>query len=407
MIKMKATGVVVEYNPFHNGHLHHLNETKRASGADLVIACMSGHFLQRGEPALVSKWARTKMALAAGVDMVIELPYAFATQHAEVFAKGSISLLHEIGCDSFCFGSEDGDLASFEETVSLIDDNKHTYNASIKDYVSKGVSYPAALSRAFKDLKGSEDMIDLSKPNNILGYHYVWARNKFAPGMHAFTITRESAGYHDEHFTSPSIASATSIRKTLFDPDRQNESINHYIPSSTLDVLEEYRQEFGEYHSWENYWPLLKYKIIASSPSQLQEIYEIEEGIENRIIESARAALSFHEFMTMLKTKRYTWTRLQRMSLHILTNTSKAEMNSRHISPAYIRLLGMNQKGREYLHSCKKMLNLPLVSKLSSANKDDIFLDIKASEVYSLGLPTSQSKRLLLQEWSQPPIMVR
>jgi predicted nucleotidyltransferase len=403
---MKATGVVVEYNPFHNGHLHHLNETKRASGADLVIACMSGHFLQRGEPALTSKWARTKMALAAGVDMVIELPYAFATQHAEIFAKGSISLLSEIGCDSFCFGSEDGDLASFEETVDLIDENIHTYNDSIKDYVSKGVSYPSALSKAFKDLKGSEDMIDLSKPNNILGYHYVSARNEFAPGMQAFTITRESAGYHDEHFTSSSIASATSIRKTLFDPNRQTETINHYIPSSSLNVLDEYRQEFGGYHRWENYWPLLKYKIIASSPSELQDIYEIEEGIENRIIECAREALSFYEFMTMLKTKRYTWTRLQRMSLHILTNTSKEEMNRRHYSPAYIRLLGMNQKGREYLHFCKKSLNLPLVSKLSSANKDDIFLDIKASEVYSLGLPSSQSNKLLLQEWSQPPIIL-
>jgi predicted nucleotidyltransferase len=404
---MKATGVVVEYNPFHNGHLHHLNETRRASGADLVIACMSGHFLQRGEPALTSKWSRAKMALSAGVDIVIELPYAFATQHAEIFAKGAICLLHEIGCDSFCFGSEDGDLASFEKTVSLIHDNKRTYDTSIKDYVSKGNSYPSSLSKAFKDIKGSEDLIDLSKPNNILGYHYVLARNEFAPDLNAFTITRESAGYHDEHFSSPSIASATSIRKNLFDPNRETEAIHHYVPSSTVSLLEEYRQEFGEYHRWENYWPLLKYKIISSPISQLQGIYEIEEGIENRIMESAKKALSFKEFMTILKTKRYTWTRLQRMCLHILTNTTKEDMNKRHSSPVYIRLLGMNQKGREYLHTCKKSLNVPLVSKLSSANRDDISLDIKASEVYSLGLPSAQSKKLFLQEWSQPPIMMQ
>ncbi|MGR3763749.1 nucleotidyltransferase [Rossellomorea sp. NS-SX7] len=405
---MKTTGVVVEYNPFHNGHLHHLNETKKASGADVVVACMSGHFLQRGEPALVSKWARTKMALAAGVDMVIELPYSFATQHAEVFAKGSISLLHEIGCESFCFGSEDGGIASFEETVDLIHDNQHTYNTSIKRFVDEGLSYPTALSKAFKELKGNEDLIDLSKPNNILGYHYIEARNAVAPSLNAYTITRESAGYHDEHFSSPSIASATSIRKNLFDPEQKENVINRYIPGETLNVLEEYRKEFGNYHRWENYWPLLQYKIIASSPSQLQEIYEIEEGIENRIIESARAALSFEDFMNRLKTKRYTWTRLQRMSLHILSNTTKDEMNKRHHAPAYIRLLGMNRKGQEFLHTRKKSLGLPLISKLSSADKEDIYLDIKAAEIYSLGLPSSEARKKLLRlEWSQPPIMMK
>ncbi|WP_175988796.1 nucleotidyltransferase [Bacillus sp. Marseille-Q1617] len=405
---MKATGVVVEYNPFHNGHLHHLNETKNSSGADVVIACMSGHFLQRGEPALVSKWARTRMALAAGVDMVIELPYAFATQHAEVFAKGAISLLHEIGCESFCFGSEDGGIASFEETVDLIHDNQHTYNSSIRRYVDEGLSYPTALSKAFKDLDGTEDLIDLSKPNNILGYHYIEARNAVAPDLKAYTITRESAGYHDEHFSSPSIASATSIRKNLFDPAQEESVISRYMPAGTLRILEEYRKEFGDYHRWENYWPLLQYKIMASSPSQLKEIYEIEEGIENRIIENAKKALSFEDFMNRLKTKRYTWTRLQRMILHILTNTTKEEMNKRHTAPDYVRLLGMNQTGQEYLHIQKKALNLPLISKLSSADKEDISLDIKASEIYSLGLPFSEAKRKLLRrEWSQPPIMVK
>jgi predicted nucleotidyltransferase len=405
---MKATGVVVEYNPFHNGHMHHLNETKRKSGADLVIACMSGHFLQRGEPALASKWARTKMALSAGVDMIIELPYSFATQHAETFAKGSITLLHEIGCESFCFGSEDGEIDSFEDTVKLIHDNEHIYNSSIKHYVNEGLSYPAALSKAFNDLEGNKNMIDLSKPNNILGYHYMEARNEVAPNLKAFTITRESAGYHDEHFSSPSIASATSIRKNLFDPDKEESVINRYMPVTTLNILDEYRKEFGGYHRWESYWSLLQYKIISSSPSQLREIYEIEEGIENRIIECAKAAFSFEDFMSRLKTKRYTWTRLQRMALHILTNTTKEEMNKTAAGPAYIRLLGMNRIGQDFLNTRKKSLNLPLISKLSSANREDISLDIKASEVYSLGLSSSESrKKLLRQEWSQPPIMIR
>jgi predicted nucleotidyltransferase len=405
---MKATGVVVEYNPFHNGHLHHLTETKKTAGADLVIACMSGHFLQRGEPALVSKWARTKMALAAGVDIVIELPYAFATQHAETFAKGSISLLREIGCESFCFGSEDGGISAFEETVHLIQSNHIAYNASVKSYMKAGLSYPSALSKAFKDLEGTGKLIDLGKPNNILGYHYIKARNTAAPELKAFTITRESAGYHDEHFASPSIASATSIRMNLFDPEQEESVINRYIPSATHEILEHYKKEFGGYHRWENYWPLLQYKIMSSSPSQLREIYEIEEGIENRIIESAKAALSFEDFMNRVKSKRYTWTRLQRMALHILTNTTKSEMNERHAAPSYIRLLGMNQTGQEYLNKSKKSLNLPLVSKLSSADKNDILLDRKAADIYSLGLSSNEAKRKLFhQEWSQPPIMMR
>jgi predicted nucleotidyltransferase len=405
---MKATGVVVEYNPFHNGHLHHLTETKNASGADLVVACMSGHFLQRGEPALVSKWARTKMALASGVDIVIELPYAFATQHAETFAKGSISLLREIGCESFCFGSEDGGISAFEETVNLISDNRSSYDASIKTYMMEGLSYPSALSKAFKDLKGGGNLIDLSKPNNILGFHYIEARNRTAPDLKAFTITRESAGYHDEHFASPSIASATSIRKTLFDPELKENVINRYIPSATNDILEHYKKEFGGYHRWENYWPMLQYKIVSSSLSQLQEIYEIEEGIENRIIECSKAALSFEDFINRVKSKRYTWTRLQRMALHILTNTTKSEMNERQSAPAYIRLLGMNKTGQEYLNKSKKSLNLPLVSKVSSADKNDIFLDIKAAGIYSLGLSSNEAKKkLIYQEWSQPPIMMK
>ncbi|MCA1053401.1 nucleotidyltransferase [Rossellomorea aquimaris] len=403
---MKATGVVVEYNPFHNGHLHHLNETRKTSGADLVIACMSGHFLQRGEPALVSKWARTEMALSSGVDMVIELPYAFATQHAEVFARGAISLLNEIGCESFCFGSEDGDISSFENTVSLIRQQNREYNDSIKRYMNEGMSYPSALSHAFKDLQADKELIDLSKPNNILGYHYVEARNDIASDLHAYTISRESAGYHDEHFSSPSIASATSIRKSLFSQEREDGVIDQYIPHSTLCTLENYKETFGDYHRWENYWALLQYKILSSSPTRLRDIYEIEEGIEYRMIESAKAALSFSDFMGMLKTKRYTWTRLQRMCLHILTNTTKEEMIKQHSTPSYIRLLGMNPKGQAFLNARKKVLNLPLISKLSSADQQAISLDIKASEVYSLGLPSpSARKQLLQQEWSQPPII--
>jgi predicted nucleotidyltransferase len=403
---MKATGVVVEYNPFHNGHLHHLRETRIVSGADVVVAVMSGHFLQRGEPALVSKWSRTRMALEAGVDVVIELPYCFATQHAEIFSRGAISLLDSIGCESFCFGSEDGDIDTFEKTVVFIEANRERYNTYISGFIRDGMSYPSALAKAFQTLGNGDSVIDLSKPNNILGFHYMEARNQIHSSLKAYTITREAAGYHDQHFSSPSIASATSIRKNIFS-NESGHKIDSYLPSTSVDQLTRYQLEYGGFHRWENYWTILQYKLLSSSKEELKDIYEIEEGIENRMMECVKISTSFEEFMTKLKTKRYTWTRLQRMLLHILTNTRKEEMRCRHISPSYIRLLGMNKMGRDFLHSKKKEMPLPLISKLSSANQSDIELDVRAAEIFSLGLKNAAArKKLLHQEWSQPPVMV-
>ncbi|MBN8191574.1 nucleotidyltransferase [Bacillus sp. NTK074B] len=403
---MKATGVVVEYNPFHNGHLHHLRKTRIVSGSDIVVAVMSGHFLQRGEPALVSKWSRTKMALDAGVDVVIELPYSFATQHAEIFSKGAITLLDRIGCESFCFGSEDGDIHTFNNTIQFIHSNQEQYDKYIRDFIQEGMSYPSALAGAYQRLEKKGSLIDLSKPNNILGFHYVEARNRLSSSLKAYTITRESAGYHDEHFASPSIASATSIRKSIFS-DGENHAINSYLPDSSVQELYRYKEEYGGFHRWENYWNLLQYKILSSSKAELQDIYEVEEGIENRMVEYAKSSMSFEDFMTNLKTKRYTWTRLQRMLLHILTDTHKEDMKKRHATPEYIRLLGMNKKGREFIRQQKKNLSLPLISKLSSADQQSIRLDVKAAEVYSLGLQSrSARKKLLHQEWSQPPVMM-
>ncbi|MGM0863656.1 MAG: nucleotidyltransferase [Bacillota bacterium] len=403
---MKATGVVVEYNPFHNGHLHHLRETRIASGADVVVAVMSGHFLQRGEPALVSKWSRTRMALEAGVDVVIELPYCFATQHAEIFSRGAISLLDSIGCESFCFGSEDGDIDTFEKTVVFIEANRERYNTYISGFIRDGMSYPSALAKAFQTLGNGDSVIDLSKPNNILGFHYMEARNQIHSSLKAYTITREAAGYHDQHFSSPSIASATSIRKNIFS-NEGGHKIDSYLPPTSVDQLTQYQLEYGGFHRWENYWTILQYKLLSSSKEELKDIYEIEEGIENRMMECVKTSTSFEEFMTKLKTKRYTWTRLQRMLLHILTNTRKEEMRCRHFSPSYIRLLGMNKMGRDFLHSKKKEMPLPLISKLSSANQSDIELDVRAAEIFSLGLKNAAArKKLLHQEWSQPPVMI-
>jgi predicted nucleotidyltransferase len=402
---MKAVGLVVEYNPFHNGHAHHLAAAKAQSEAEVVIAVMSGNFLQRGEPALVSKWQRTKMALHGGVDIVLELPYIFATQKAETFADGAISILDAIGCGSLCFGSENGEIAAFYKTLEFMENSQESYQANIRKYIKTGVSYPKAQSLSFAELNQSEDLVDLSKPNNILGYHYLKAIISQKSLMRPFTVKRKNADYHDEHFSSERIASATSIRKALFSSVQQEAPIDQFVPAQTNYLLTDYYKQYGIFHQWENYYPYLQFLLLQTKPNELRDIYEVEEGIENRLIKAALTSNCFQEFMENVKTKRYTWTRIQRICLHILTNTKKSQMDLE--KPTYIRLLGMTESGKHYLNKMKAHLGLPLVSKLSSYKHEDIFPDIKAARVYSCVLPGDRKVKSFHQEYKQPPIYIR
>lgn len=403
---MKAVGVIVEYNPFHNGHAYHLQAAKETANADLAIAVMSGNFLQRGEPALVSKWFRTKMALQNGVDIVLELPYRFATQKAETFANGAVSILNAIGCHSLCFGSESGDISSFLQTVDYLDAHKERFDQSIKMNIKSGVSYPKALSLSFQSLSSPENILTLDKPNNILGFHYVKSIMEQKSSMIPLTVKRKNANYHDEHFATETIASATSIRKALFANTEEKISIEQYVPSVTSTLLKEYLAVYGHFHSWEKYWDYLRFRLLQMSPEELRDIYEVEEGIEHRLLAAALDSKHFKEFMEKVKTKRYTWTRLQRICVHILTNTKKADIKNMPETASYLRLLGMTKNGQEYLNKYKTHFALPLVSKLSSYKEKDIFLDIRASRVYSFGIGNQTRDSLLHQEFRQPPIYI-
>ncbi|WP_338753888.1 nucleotidyltransferase [Bacillus sp. FJAT-52991] len=398
---MKTVGIVVEYNPFHNGHLYHAQKAREAANADVVIAVMSGHFLQRGEPALMNKWARTRMALQNGVDLVVELPYAFSTQKAEVFSFGAISILKELACDSFCFGSENGQIDPFLDTFKTIKAASRDLNPLIHSYMREGYSFPKAQTLARKQLFNDSLSLDLSMPNNILGYHYVQANDNLTEPMQPLTIKRQQAGYHDESLTSDSIASATGIRKEI-EQSKHLSTIEKFVPDSTLNELKQYHNEHQTFHSWKMYWPLLKYRLLSASIEELQSMYEITEGIEFRLKEAARHSTSFIDFMEKVKTKRYTWTRIQRMLVHILTNTTKEEMEKAMASVRYIRLLGMNRHGREYMKSIKKEISLPLIAR-AAAHKDLLALDIKASDVYMQG---AQTPSLINSEFTQPPILL-
>lgn len=404
---MNVLGLIVEYNPFHNGHLYHLEESVKKTNANVVIAVMSGNFLQRGEPSIISKWKRTEIALLNGVDLVIELPYVFATQKAETFANGAVSILDALHCDSLCFGSESGEIEPFLQTTQFLLQHQLEYDERIKKYIKTGVSYPKALTLAFQELASGQDMLDLSLPNNILGFHYVSAIYKQNAKIKPYTIKRSQAGYHEESFSSPTIASATSIRKALFSSESEQKSINNYVPPETLDRLNKYKSENTLLHSWESYFHYLKYSILTMTKEEIQSIYEVEEGLENRILKFIVQSTSFHEFIEKLKSKRYTWTRLQRVCTHILTKTTKQQMKNITETSPYIRLLGMTENGQKYLNTIKKDVPVPIISKVSSFQHPFHDIDIRASYTYNMIFQEPKRSLRLNDEYTSPPIRNR
>lgn len=397
---MRACGVVVEYNPFHNGHLYHLQKSKELTNADCTIAMMSGHFLQRGEPAIIDKFHRTKAALAAGADIVIELPYVYAVQSSELFAKGAILSLHELGVSSICFGSELGEIEPFIMLFNRLKENKHKFDETVKKLLKQGLSYPKANSEALKKIGIHE--IDMMKPNNILGYSYVKTIFSHQLPIKPFTIQRIENDYHEQKITK-TIASATSIRNELM-KHRLSEKVLNALPSYSVQQLLQYERKTNKWHTWSDYFPYLTYQMTAQSNTELADIQGVDEGIEQRLKKVLLHVTSFEDLIERVKTKRYTYVRLQRMFVHILTNTNKAEVlkfTERNSVP-YIRLLGMNQTGQMYLNKRKKELSVPLIANLTKEHKHLTYLDEKATQIYYSILPTDIQQELFQQEFSLP-----
>lgn len=402
---MKATGIVVEYNPFHNGHKLHATEAKRTTNAQVIIAVMSGNFLQRGEPAFVDKWARAKMALQNGVDLVFELPYAFATAHAPVFAEGAIRILDAANCRYYCFGSEDGQIEPFENSMSLLNDHQTLYNEQIKEAVQQGASYPNALNAAYKKAIQSNNenkfFADLTQPNNILGYHYMRAAHDINSNMQAETIKRVGASYHEDDLNDQVIASATGIRKSYFETNTLHD-VENFIPTSVYKTLNNWQSASPSFGSWTAFYPLLRLVIMRDGPKHLSSIADVTEGIENLFYRAAMNNDTFEGFMNTVKSKRYTWTRIQRMLTHIYTGFTYA-IRAKIQSPTYLRLLGMTKTGRLYLNEHKKDFKLPIVSKASAFSDESLDVDIHAANLYALGLNTPAN---INTDYKNAPIII-
>ena len=395
-----ATGIIVEYNPFHNGHLYHIKQSREHTDADVIIAVMSGHFLQRGEPAFVDKWTRTKMALENGADIVIELPYIYATAQASDFAKGGVLLLEALQCDFLSFGSEQGDITPFLDTYKLLEGHNNEFQESIKRFVKTGLSYPQALNTAYQQLISDTTLTyaDLTKPNNILGYHYVENIKKYHTNIKPITIQRIQAGYHEKIENGKTIASATGIRQEIQEKHTL-QSVTSFLPKSSFRTLTEWHEEFKHFASWEIFWPYLRFSILRLSPEQISLYAEVTEGIEFSILQAAKECNDFNSFMHRVKSKRYTWTRIQRMLTPIFTNFTWQQLHSSN-RPSYIRLLGMSKNGQHYLSERKKLFTLPVISRAASSSDSMLLQDIHATDLYMLAL----GKNKMGMDYKIPPI---
>lgn len=276
---MKACGIIVEYNPFHNGHHYHAQQARELSGADVVIAVMSGSFLQRGEPAITDKWSRAEAALANGVDIVFELPLAWSLQSADYFARGAIEILQACGCESLVFGTDAEDHFDYQDFGAFVATNQSLIDQTFQQLNQQQFSYPEQMRAVFQQLYPTLSL-EGSTPNHILALSYAQENAKYLQPMTLIGLPRQQAGYHDTDLTTDQIASATAIRGAL----ATGNDISAYVPTETIASLQ------GPIVTWDDLWPLLKYQILSSSVNDLQQIYQMVEGLEHRFLQFAGAA---------------------------------------------------------------------------------------------------------------------
>lgn len=403
---MKACGLIVEYNPLHHGHVYHLQQSKQLSNADCLIAVMSGNFLQRGEPAIVDKFHRARAALSVGIDIVLELPYAYAVQSSEWFAKGAVHTLHAMGVSTICFGSESGKIEGFIKSYQQLESHELDYQQALKQFLSEGHSFPKASELAKQKLKITTD-IDFTKPNNILGFSYVKTILQDQLPIIPLTIKRIANDYHDETITGK-ITSATSIRKELLRHSHIPSNIVYTIPEIMLKQLQSYQNVTKLFHTWEHYFPFIRYRVLSMDKNELANITGMEEGLEYRIIETAKTATSMKEWFNQLKTKRYTYTRLQRLFVHLLTHVKKTELEFIHTEQTvpYIRLLGITNRGQQYLNKYKKDIALPMVTSFQKKQHPLLNIEERASRAYYSILQPSISQQMFQQEINKKLLMI-
>jgi len=407
---MKVTGIIAEYNPFHNGHKYHIEESRKKTNCDSIIAVMSGNYVQRGEPAIIDKWSRTKMALLNGVDLVIELPSIFSCATAETFAHSSVKLLNDTGIvDFISFGSESGDISSIENASSLLAVESEVFKKTIKTYLSQGMSFPVARQKTMEMLTG-ENYDFISYSNNILAIEYIKALSSLKSGIQPIAITRKGEGYNSKNIDT-SFSSASGIRDAIAYDNFH--AISKTMPENALEILMDSINKGMSPITLDAFSEYLNYLLREKSSKELACISDVAEGLENRIKSSANNYFKTTEILNFIKTKRYTYTRLQRVLLHILLNikTETADYYKQNGYSPYIRVLGFKKDKEKLLSSIVENSSLPVLVNFKDSEglndncKNLLNMENKATDIYYLGSP-AQSYRKLNKEYTTPVVII-
>lgn len=390
----KVLGIVAEYNPFHNGHLFHLEESKKITGATYTIAVMSGNFTQRGSTSLIDKWSKAKSAIENGIDLVIELPVLYSISSAENFAEGAIKILNSLGVvDYISFGAETSNIDILDKVADILYREPKEFKAILSHELEKGISFPKARENALlmylNDIKTYSSI--LSSPNNILGIEYLKALKKYKSSIIPVCIHRYEAEYNDISYTG-NIASSTAIRNIV-----KNNGLNilgNLMPPQSYSSLIDSIKVGHVVPDISVFEREIIYNLRKMSLADVADLPDVNEGLENAIKNAANSCNSIVEFLNIIKSKRYTNTRIQRILLYSLLGITKKDMQiSKKVNP-YIRVLGFNERGKFIVSEVAKANpSLPIITSVkkfvdTNRNKNlNILLekDIWATNVYTIG----------------------
>ena len=358
---MERIGIICEYNPLHKGHLYHLKKIKELYPDSLIILALNGYFMQRGEISLITKEDKVKLALLYNIDIVIELPVLYGTQSADTFAFRAIESLNKLQVNKIVFGSETNDL----KTLTLIANTSLTKenDLKVKDYLKKGCNYPTALAKALN--------IDfVFKPNDLLAISYIKAIHKINNKIEPISIQRTN-DYLDIN-SNEEIISATNIRHKI----KEKKDIKKYVPKEIINMIHPVNEDL-----------LFKMlSLIIKKEDNLNKYLDVDEGIENRLLKALDKSHNLNELISNLKTKRYTYNKLNRMLIHLLIGILKEDAQNNN---DYLNILGFNKKGQNYLKGLKK--ELPLNNKNSRIR----YYEKKASFIYDLIMDTNTYQKEL------------
>ena len=390
----KVIGIIAEYNPFHNGHLYHLQKSLQLTHSSYSVAVISGNFTQRGSTSLIDKWSKAEIAIKNGIDLVLELPLLYSISSAENFAEGAVKILDSLKVvDYLSFGSESGDISTLNMVADILYKEPKAYKNILSHELSKGLSFPKARENALlmylNDIRRFSNV--LSSPNNILGIEYLKALKKLKSPIIPVTVERYNAGYHDTTYNG-NVASSTAIRNIV--KNNGWDILRKVVPENTFSTLLENIKIGHVVPDISVFEKQIIYNLRKMSIQEIAELPDVSEGLENAIKNAANSCNSVVEFLNIIKSKRYTNTRLQRILLYALLGITKKDISLSKKSIPYIRVLGFNNKGKylisEIARTNPKLEIITSVKKYmdTSNNKNSKYMlekDIWATNVYTIG----------------------